>query len=96
MPKVKRGTAWIESSPTKATSMPSQPAIQPLSGMLPADIEPATMMPMTASQNISQDLKLSAKARINGMNMMRMMMPMPPPMKDAAIAMPSACPPSPR
>ena len=33
VPKVKRGTAWIESSPMKATSMPSQPAIQPLSGI---------------------------------------------------------------
>ena len=95
-PKVNRGTPWIASSPTNATSMPSQPAIQPLSGISPAVIEPQIEMPITASRNISQDLKLSAKRRNSGMKPISSTMPTQLPTNEAAIAMPSAWPPSPR
>lgn len=93
---MKRGTAWISSRPTSASNIPIQPAIHPFRGISPDAIDPDTMMPMTASQNISHERKFSAKLKISGINTISRTIPSVPPMKEAVIDMPSAWPPSPR
>ena len=100
MQTIGRRTKYVSGLPHKEGHAGGDPSPKTswgiFKGIDPAAIDPATMMPITASQNISHDRKLSAKVKIIGMNITSKMIPMPPPINDAAMAIPSAWPPSPR
>ena len=61
-PKVKRGWAWIGSSPMVATKMPSRPISQPFSGLEPVRL-PDIITPTMPSQKNSKAPKESADLR---------------------------------
>ncbi len=89
--KVKRGCAWIGSSPTLATKMPSRPISQPLIGFDPVRL-PDIITPTMPSQKNSKAPNFSAVSASSGVNIARQTTPNSEPATEPVVAMPIARP----
>ncbi len=88
---VKRGCAWIGSSPTLATNRPSKPISQPFSGFDPVRL-PDIITPIMPSQKNSNAPNFSAVSASSGVNIARQITPNSEPATEPVVAIPIARP----